>query len=286
MAQVFLFQFFNQYFSLFYIAFLKNNVVLFGKPDPCPRRDCYPSLGIQFAAIFGTRIMVAQLKNSVVPKIQDLVMSTVEAVFAPNVKKEEKRKGRPGGRRRLQTTKKVVNTGDLWSAHAFDYFEREPPEPIFEQYDAMIIQLGYISMFSPAFPLAPIIGAINNMIELRTDALSYLETARRPPYAPAEDIGTWMDAMEIVSWVSVLTNVLILGFTSDGMSYFIPQIHDTQHGDYIRLWAIVLTEHLLFGLKYMIQEVLPDEDENDRQAFERANHIMKQWATVDEDDDD
>ena len=63
------------------------------------------------------------------------------------------------------------------------------------------------------------------------------------------------------------------GFTSDGMSYFIPAIHDSPHGsaahpgvlecrllatvwaclfegDYIRLWAIVLTEHFLFGLKY------------------------------------
>ena len=39
-TKMFLFMGFNSYFSLLYIAFIKNNVCPFGQCDPCMRSSC------------------------------------------------------------------------------------------------------------------------------------------------------------------------------------------------------------------------------------------------------
>ena len=81
------------------------------------------------------------------------------------------------------------------------------------RYNTKVVQFGYVAMFSSAFPLAPVIAALHNFIELRLDAVKFLQ-ARRPRYAGAQHIGSWGEVLSFMSWAALLVNVLILVFTS------------------------------------------------------------------------
>ena len=58
-----------------------------------------------------------------------------------------------------------------------------------------------------AFPLAPLFALINNVIEIRLDAYKYVTTLRRPLAQRAQDIGAWVNILQILTKISVLTNV-------------------------------------------------------------------------------
>ncbi|KAJ0388971.1 hypothetical protein ATCC90586_011338 [Pythium insidiosum] len=55
------------------------------------------------------------------------------------------------------------------SDRAWEEAELEPYDT-FEDYTEMLIQFGYVTFFSLAFPLAPLLALCNNVFELRMDA--------------------------------------------------------------------------------------------------------------------
>ncbi|VDN41410.1 unnamed protein product [Dibothriocephalus latus] len=61
--------------------------------------------------------------------------------------------------------------------------------PLFEEYLEMLIQYGFITMFVPAFPVAPLFALLNNMFEIRTDASKFLRVLRRPVIKREKTIG-------------------------------------------------------------------------------------------------
>ena len=86
-------------------------------------------------------------------------------------------------------------------------------EGTFDEYLTKVTQFGYVSMWSPAFLIASIAGAVGNFIELRLDAIKVLQSRRRK-YEGAEDIGTWRDVIVLMSWIALPVNALLLVFTS------------------------------------------------------------------------
>lgn len=55
----------------------------------------------------------------------------------------------------------------------------------------MFIQFGYVVLFSSAFPLAAMCALINNIIEIRSDALKLCTSLQRPFGQRVENIGQW-----------------------------------------------------------------------------------------------
>jgi len=55
----------------------------------------------------------------------------------------------------------------------------------------MFIQLGYVVLFSSAFPMAALCALINNLIEIRSDAFKLCFTFQRPFGQRVSNIGTW-----------------------------------------------------------------------------------------------
>ena len=92
-----------------------------------------------------------------------------------------------------------------------------PPLAAPGRYSTKIIQYGYVALFSVAFPLAPLAAAFANFIELRADAFKVAYGVRRPRYRAAKDIGAWSGVLRFLSWLSLLTNTLLIAFTSQGI---------------------------------------------------------------------
>ncbi|KAJ1338895.1 hypothetical protein BSLG_006532 [Batrachochytrium salamandrivorans] len=53
-------------------------------------------------------------------------------------------------------------------------------ESFASEYSSKVIQFGYLTMFSAAFPLAPVLAYLNNLIEMRVDTWKYLALYQRP----------------------------------------------------------------------------------------------------------
>lgn len=55
----------------------------------------------------------------------------------------------------------------------------------------MTIQLGYVILFSSAFPPAALCAMLNNLVEIRTDAFKLAYVCQRPFGQRVPNIGTW-----------------------------------------------------------------------------------------------
>lgn len=88
-------------------------------------------------------------------------------------------------------------------------------ENTIDDYAELVIQCGYVALFGLAFPLAPLVFFINNLIEGRADAFKFLFILNRPPAEKAMSIGRWISILRFITWFSVWVNAAILSFTSD-----------------------------------------------------------------------
>ncbi|CAB1346058.1 unnamed protein product [Coregonus sp. 'balchen'] len=79
---------------------------------------------------------------------------------------------------------------------------------------------GFTTIFVAAFPLAPLLALLNNIIEIRLDAYKFVTQWRRPLPTQAKDIGIWYGILEGIGILSVITNAFVIAVTSD----FIPRL--------------------------------------------------------------
>lgn len=94
------------------------------------------------------------------------------------------------------------------------------PHSLFNEYLEMVLQYGFVTIFVAAFPLAPFFALLNNILEMRLDAKKLLAFHRRPVTQRVKDIGVWYRILDSISKLSVITNGLIIAFTSE----FIPRL--------------------------------------------------------------
>lgn len=62
---------------------------------------------------------------------------------------------------------------------------------LFAEYIELLVQFGYLSLFSCVYPLTPMLLLINNLTEIRSDAYKICKLFRKPFSPPAADMGVW-----------------------------------------------------------------------------------------------
>ncbi|NXS00923.1 ANO6 protein, partial [Oxylabes madagascariensis] len=174
-TKMFLFQFVNYYSSCFYIAFFKGKFV--GHPgspvywlgkyrnEECDPGGCLLELTTQLAIIVGGKAIWNNIQEVLLPLVKNLI-------------------GRYSSAARSE---KVVP----------------------------LIQFGFVTLFVASFPLAPLLALINNMLEIRLDAWKLTTQFRRMVPQKAQDIGAWQPILQGIAILAVVTNAMIIAFTSD-----------------------------------------------------------------------
>jgi len=211
-TKTFVFQFVNSYISLFYIAFFKD-------AGQClPSKNCMEELHIQLASILITKQAIGNFKEIVIPW----------AMSKYKIKKEEKEieeemeeKAEDAGATEAEAEKKVEEAkkkGKLKLSRIEKEAKLASYGGTFGDFNEMIIQFGYVTLFGAAFPGAPVFALINNIIEIRSDAFKLLKETQRPESIGAEDIGSWQKILELMGYISVVTNCALLAFTSKQFS--------------------------------------------------------------------
>ncbi|XP_035119835.3 anoctamin-9 isoform X1 [Callithrix jacchus] len=91
---------------------------------------------------------------------------------------------------------------------------------LFDEFMEMMIQYGFTTIFVAAFPLAPLLALLSNLVEIRLDAIKMVRLQRRLVPRKAKDIGTWLQVLETIGVLAVIANGMVIAFTSE----FIPRV--------------------------------------------------------------
>lgn len=135
----------------------------------------------------------------------------------------------------------------------------------------MIIQYGYLVLFSVVWPLAPVSFFINNWIELRADATKIAVEMQRPTPHRADSVGPWLDSLGFLTWLgSITTAALVYLFSNDGLG---PDGTPAT----IKGWALLLTiffsEHTYLLIRLVVRIAISKIDSPGLQK-ERADRYL------------
>ncbi|KAH8276085.1 hypothetical protein KR018_002378 [Drosophila ironensis] len=201
----YVFQFVNYYSSLFYIAFLKGkfvgypakyNRVLGFRQEECNPGGCLMELCMQLVIIMAGK----QAVNAIVEMLIPYLMRTIkELSYRHGWYKSHKDQ-------RLVPYNQFTEDYNLLPAEN---------NSLYVEYLEMVVQFGFITLFSLAFPLAPLLALLNNVIEVRLDAIKMLRFLRRPVGMRARDIGVWHNIMTVVTRIAVASSAMIIAFSTN-----------------------------------------------------------------------
>ncbi|KAL4144975.1 hypothetical protein PRNP1_012649 [Phytophthora ramorum] len=250
-GKTFLFQFVNSYASLFYVAFIKTSVEGHDSCKP-EGHGCMDELMMGLGIIFILRLTSGNFFEAGLPWI---------------MKKLKSIKGTGNGMVRAPST--------IEQQLGLDAYDQKGT---FDDYNEMIIQFGYVTLFVVAFPLAPAFALFNNFFEIRIDAHKLVNATRRPDPRGAQDIGTWGTIIDLMGSIAMVTNVALVCFTSRRTT-----AHMTDHE---RLWLFVCVEHGLILLKYVLMLVVDDEPHDVALQKQRSSFIVDKIVNLIADDDD
>jgi len=255
-AKDFCFKLVNAYFACFFVAFVQNNFKVFGVDMHCPSWHCMPELTGTLAAVFVLQMTLVQTIEVGMPLLKNRM----------NVAKEE------AALRQRLADKGLPSDGPIEPMKPEEEENKlEAFEGVFPEYQEMVVQFGYVTLFAAAFPLTAALALLNNMIEIRTDAYKLLQATQRPSPKRAADIGTWMVILDIIATCSILTNCALVGFTSHGLFFYFPNMTSVE-----RVWITLICEHLLLLFKAVLDALLNSPPKEALSAYERRCYLRDQ----------
>ncbi|RHY76770.1 hypothetical protein DYB38_004562 [Aphanomyces astaci] len=175
-----IFHFVNSYAALIYVASLKNPI-----EGHCLNNDCFGELRAALVIIYGSQIVIGNVKEVVVPRlyawfvrrqhiVTDVVVGSVETQF--------------------------FQSHYGWKGTFDDFLE-------------MVLQFGYSSFFVVSFPLTPLLSFVNNVLEIRIDGYRLTQDCRRPRPRHAAHIGLWSTVLEHFVTIAIITNAYVIFYT-------------------------------------------------------------------------
>mmetsp|Transcript_24062 Transcript_24062/g.80868 ORF Transcript_24062/g.80868 Transcript_24062/m.80868 type:complete len:748 (-) Transcript_24062:672-2915(-) len=235
--KTFAFQFVNSYVSLFYIAFVQaSRIQLFGLTDAdgepirdqCATDNCLNALFVQLLIILTLKQLVR------------FALALVPALF--------------GRLKQCYTTRdKPLSRG------LRERIQAQAILPTFKgtlsEFSEMAIQYGYLTLFGVAFPWGALVCFAINLVERKADAAKVLKLTRRPRYRGAEDIGTWQAIIEFIGNAAVVTNALVLYFTSPVSTEYLRARFGSEANAF---FFLIVCEHVIFAVKLTVAYLTPD----------------------------
>ena len=239
-VKTFMFEFVNNYFLLFYFAFLRSlKDPWYGIDASCQGASCLPEVAFQLTAVFTTKTVIQQTMEILKPliktqvatikhtlklkKMKNLLTDTIEMGSSIVMTDEMKHEyGLDDNSRELKKQKqdreieldaralKHSDSGTTGDAENGSYLTAYPNT--MEDFEEMAIQFGYLALFSPAYPAAPLLAFLNNILEIRVDASNMCYTFQRPRWQACQDIGSWFSVLNVIGFISVVTNAAMMCF--------------------------------------------------------------------------
>ena len=224
----FLFEMFNNYSAIVFTAFLKNNIMSHGCSSGnsdfvIGGGNCLADMKELLMSIFATRFLLAGA-TVVVPLISDTLewISDHCCCCCPKAPDDDEDEDE-GGMLDNTTEEEAMETGarGLKEGERFEEeLKRDEYEGTFNDFAEIVLQMGYVTMFTLGWYLVPTLAMVEVLIQVRVDAYSMIYNHRRPFPTPAESIGMWGQLMEGMGLLAVYTNTAIICFTSRSLEAY------------------------------------------------------------------
>ncbi|CAG9335333.1 unnamed protein product [Blepharisma stoltei] len=237
--KLYLFQFVNSYISLFYIAFVKYYIEGCGLEE-----DCMSELRTQLGVIFIIKMLLNFIELG-----KPIIMRKIK--LWKERKEIEKSKQRGEQVREEMTLIEAQNKLEDYETPLDDYME-------------IVIDYGYVVMFSAALPLVPLLALGMNILEIRVDSYKLCWLTKRPFPMLANSIGYWQVILRSISTMGALTNTGIMIFTID--------IFDLDHLTEKWLYFMII-EHLILLFKYTLYVQFNDTPQRVTKGLVWGNRI-------------
>ncbi|XP_014888424.1 anoctamin-3 isoform X3 [Poecilia latipinna] len=213
--KMFLFQFVNLNSSTFYIAFFLGRFA--GRPGKYNKlfnrwrlEECHPSgCLIDLCLQMGVIMFFKQIWNNFMELGYPLLQNWWSR------RKMKKGGGGGGGGQNVENKTQLPQWDKDWNLQPMN------AHGLVDEYLEMVLQFGFTTIFVAAFPLAPLLALLNNIIEIRLDAYKFVTQWRRPMPARATDIGIWHGILEGIGVLAVITNAFVIAITSDYIPRFV-----------------------------------------------------------------
>ncbi|KAM4579753.1 anoctamin-10 [Odontesthes bonariensis] len=183
--KVLVFNFFNCFASLFYIAFAMQDMVL---------------LRQSLATLLITSQIINQFMEAFLPYWLQ--------------RRRNKKRIHKVQRRILEDKELPLEEQVRLEAYMSTYLGT------FDDYLELFLLFGYVSLFSCVYPLAAVLVVLNNITEVYSDAFKMCHVFKRPFADPAANIGVWQLAFEAMSVIAVVTNCALIGLSPQVKAYF------------------------------------------------------------------
>ncbi|XP_032437762.1 anoctamin-3 isoform X2 [Xiphophorus hellerii] len=211
--KMFLFQFVNLNSSTFYIAFFLGRFA--GRPGSYNKlfnrwrlEECHPSgCLIDLCLQMGVIMFFKQIWNN----FMELGYPLLQNWWS----RRKMKKGGGGGGQNVENKTQLPQWDKDWNLQPMN------AHGLVDEYLEMVLQFGFTTIFVAAFPLAPLLALLNNIIEIRLDAYKFVTQWRRPMPARATDIGIWHGILEGIGVLAVITNAFVIAITSDYIPRFV-----------------------------------------------------------------
>merc|ERR1719424_1406696 len=157
------FQFFNNYSSLFYIAFAKKPIE--GECDF--NDDCMADIGFLLFVTFIAEESSKKVSEIVLPRVKTRWRQYKEGIM------DESRRG----------VVKPSAAENQWVLEPYD-----PIVDLLDDYQTMCQQFGYIALFVSSLPILPVVAFFANILEIQVDGHKLLYEYRFPTPESAPNI--------------------------------------------------------------------------------------------------
>ncbi|XP_066510896.1 anoctamin-9-like [Hoplias malabaricus] len=224
-VKMFTFQFFTLFSSLIYVAFFLgringypgNYVRIAGKwrLEECHPSGCLTDLFIQMAVIMILKQTISNIFEFTGPWLHLFLKRTAF--------KKQLRKCGNCYRKACREEGADIEPCDLCNLRDWlknYHLNTVNAFSLFNEFLEMVIQFSFTTIFVAAFPLAPLLALINNIFEIRLDAIKMLRLERRLVPKKTNDIGVWTHILEAIGVMAVIANGLVIGISSE----FVPRL--------------------------------------------------------------
>ena len=242
-AKVFLFRFTAAFISLFWYAFSPSQSLI--------------QLAVQLAVYLVFGQWWSLFLEAAIPAVRRRL---ADWALARRVRSAED-SGLTEGRRGRRLMRHALTTA--WSE------ARLPRYDGFDVFSSALIQWGHVTFFAWAFPLAPAVALVFNVIVMRANAFK-LVNSQRPIAAKASGIGIWFSVLEAMALAAVLVNCAQLALVSRAVGNYLP----TGLSSSARLLLIFVVEHVVLALHLALPVLLPPTPERVRRRLARDDFAL------------
>ncbi|XP_043563105.1 anoctamin-10 isoform X1 [Chiloscyllium plagiosum] len=156
---------------------------------------------------------------------------------------------------------------------------------MFDEYMELFVQFGYVSLFSCIYPLTAILVMVNNITEIRMDAMKLCHLFRKPFISPAANIGVWQTAFEMIGFLSVISNCFLISISPQVEGYCAENNITPKN---VLIWTVGI-EHALLAIKIILAFAIPDVPQWVKLRIERVEYqslqaLKHKLAEADKDD--